>query len=94
MIPLFILESFNNKCSFLVNAVMEERLGRLPSMEEIRNSMTIESSEESGHTFKWKGKVMFRAQIKENEHGHIWGDWDLPDEMINNEFVKDRLNTW
>ena len=93
MIPVHVLEQFSKKLEYLITVIVEELEGKVPSKQEIRQNSSC-SHQDGEYEVTWKGNKIFNATLKEDEHGNIMGDFNLPEQFSKNKYIQEKINQW
>lgn len=93
-----LINKFTDTNDWIVNAILEKILGRVPTKDELREGLLIKHDEQT-RTSKifWKGKLILLSSIYHatDEYGNqtIQGYFEVPLQFMD-EYIEQRTKEW
>ncbi len=87
-----IFNKFSKSVDYICHAIIEKIEGKVPNKKEIHDHLKI-VHHEMHYNIIYKNREIMRAWLEETEDGAIRGEFEIPQQFID-EYITDRINNW
>lgn len=87
-----IFNKFSKTVDYICHAIIEKIEDRVPNKKEIHEHLKIDHND-MHYKITYKGKEIMRAWLEEPEEGVIHGEFEIPQQYMD-EYITERTKNW